>query len=200
MLAAWQRQPIRLPRLVGGLEAPLSAWCRLATVDAPRLGLAPGDFDRAEAFRAGLASLPSLRPSTSEALVHGDLHDGNILLAPTGRIGLIDLDLLHHGDPARDPGNLAAHIVLRAAEGGLPSAVGIARAKTFWTAYAAAGAVSTTGSDSRDAAPASASAVGIAAAHAAFRLACLYSFRRGGPAYAPILLAAARTFASGGSS
>ncbi len=200
MLAAWQRQPIRLPRLVGGLEAPLSAWCRLATVDAPRLGLAPGDFDRAEAFRAGLASLPSLRPSTSEALVHGDLHDGNILLAPTGRIGLSDLDLLQHGDPARDPGNLAAHIVLRAAEGGLPSAVGIARAKTFLTAYAAAGAVSTTGSDSRDAAPASASAVGIAAAHAAFRLACLYSFRRGGPAYAPILLAAARTFASGGSS
>ncbi len=195
-LAAWQRRPVRLPRLVGGSEAPLSAWCDLAVVVAPRLGFAPDDDSRTEAFRACLATLPVMAPLTTETLVHGDLHDGNILLTPSGRVGLIDLDMLHHGDPARDPGNLAAHIVLRAAEAGLSPDIGFSRAKTFLAAFAQAG-----GSAPGPAtATASASAVGVSAAHAAFRLACLYSFRRGGHAYAPTLFAAARAFAAGSTS
>jgi aminoglycoside phosphotransferase (APT) family kinase protein len=114
-------------------------------------------------------------------LVHGDLHDGNLLLPPTGRVGFIDLDLLHHGDPARDPGNLAAHVVLRTAEARLHAALGHERADAFVNAYLAAGGV------------ASSAAVRAATARAAFRLACLYVFRRGGLAYAdPLLRSVAR--------
>jgi aminoglycoside phosphotransferase (APT) family kinase protein len=51
------------------------------------------------------------------SLVHGDLHDRNVLL-DGGRGGIIDLDALGVGDPALDVGNLAAHVFLRAAQRG----------------------------------------------------------------------------------
>ncbi|MGA1076186.1 MAG: phosphotransferase, partial [Ilumatobacteraceae bacterium] len=56
-------------------------------------------------------------PSDVIALVHGDLHDRNVLL-DGGRGGIIDLDGVGIGDPAIDVGNLAAHVFLRALQRG----------------------------------------------------------------------------------
>lgn len=50
-------------------------------------------------------------------LVHGDLHDRNLLLVD-GAGAIIDLDSVGLGDPAVDVGNLAAHLVLRAMQRG----------------------------------------------------------------------------------
>jgi len=51
------------------------------------------------------------------SLVHGDLHDRNLLLHGEQGV-LIDLDSMGIGDPAVDVGNLAAHLVLRALQRG----------------------------------------------------------------------------------
>lgn len=50
-------------------------------------------------------------------LVHGDLHDRNLLLGDRSG-AIIDLDSVGLGDPAIDLGNLAAHLVLRAMQRG----------------------------------------------------------------------------------
>jgi len=52
-------------------------------------------------------------------VVHGDLHDRNILL-DGGRLALLDSDTLHVGDPAVDVGNLAAHVFLRGLQSQAP--------------------------------------------------------------------------------
>lgn len=46
-------------------------------------------------------------------LTHRDLHDGQLLVTPSG-IGLLDFDLLCQADAALDVGNLLAHLKLRA--------------------------------------------------------------------------------------
>lgn len=56
-------------------------------------------------------------------LVHGDLHDRNLLLGD-GSGTLIDLDAVGLGDPSIDLGNLGAHLVLRALQRGDSPAVG----------------------------------------------------------------------------
>ncbi|MFM8267102.1 MAG: phosphotransferase [Ilumatobacteraceae bacterium] len=56
-------------------------------------------------------------------LVHGDLHDRNLLLGD-GSGALIDLDSVGLGDPSIDLGNLGAHLVLRALQRGDAPAVG----------------------------------------------------------------------------
>ena len=49
-------------------------------------------------------------PPCPPGLLHRDLHDGQILLAPDGTIGLLDADTLARGEPALDLGNLVAHL------------------------------------------------------------------------------------------
>lgn len=50
-------------------------------------------------------------PTTEECVLHRDLHPGNILLEPDGRIGFIDLDLVARGPAAIDLGNFTAHLI-----------------------------------------------------------------------------------------
>lgn len=61
------------------------------------------------------ARLP--HPPPRPALVHRDLHDKQIMLAPTEPVGLLDLDLATYGDPALDLANLLAHLDLRFRQG-----------------------------------------------------------------------------------
>lgn len=56
-------------------------------------------------------------PPPQPALVHRDLHDKQIVLAPTEPVGLLDLDLATYGDPALDLANLLAHLDLRFRQG-----------------------------------------------------------------------------------
>jgi hypothetical protein len=65
------------------------------------------------------------------ALVHRDLHDGQVLDDPTGRVALLDLDTVVRGDPALDIGNLLAHIDLAVHEGRLPQRLAEAVAEAF---------------------------------------------------------------------
>lgn len=171
-------------------------------VDAGDLGLGAaadgGDLDRwlevvtahapvdAGAYRAVHAGLPAPAVSTPPggapgsspmraSLVHGDLHDRNLLLDGP-RTGWIDLDAAGVGDPSIDAGNLAAHVVLRALQrAGAPGRRAVA--------------------DGRAAAEAFLEACGEGfpqsrawTARTLFRLACLYPFRRRWAHLAPGLL------------
>ena len=61
------------------------------------------------------STLPS--PPPRSALLHRDLHDKQVVLAPRERVGLLDLDLASRGDPAIDVANLLTHLDLRARQG-----------------------------------------------------------------------------------
>lgn len=80
--------------------------------------------DLAKELRHTSDRLPPM--PVGDHLVHGDLHDKNILISPRPQdaphylphsAGLIDFDGLALGDPAIDVGNLTAHVALRALQG-----------------------------------------------------------------------------------
>jgi hypothetical protein len=52
-------------------------------------------------------------PRSEAVLCHRDLHEGQILVSPSG-VGLLDFDLLCRADACLDPANLIAHFALRA--------------------------------------------------------------------------------------
>lgn len=56
-------------------------------------------------------------PPDRPALLHRDLHDKQVVLATASPVGLLDLDLATHGDPAVDLANLLAHLDLRVRQG-----------------------------------------------------------------------------------
>lgn len=56
-------------------------------------------------------------PPSRLALLHRDLHDKQVVLAAAERVGLLDLDLATHGDPAVDLANLLTHLDLRFRQG-----------------------------------------------------------------------------------
>lgn len=150
------------PRLL-----PPEGWLELAR---PHLGAA------AARFESGLALLPPpAAPPPALRPVHGDLHDRNLLVG-AGAPGIIDLDLLHAGDPADDAGNLAAHVLLRALQRGAGAAAGRRDARRFLRSWRAAG-----GSSPRR-------AVDAVVARTLFRLAVIHHFRRRWRALAPALL------------
>jgi 5-methylthioribose kinase len=66
-----------------------------------------------------------------DALVHGDVQAGNVLLAPSGP-KLLDAEIAHLGDPAFDLGTLVAHLCVNALaqRAAVPSAV-----TALWSAY-----------------------------------------------------------------
>lgn len=68
-----------------------------------------GMFDRIEAFVAGSASV------SQTALVHGDLHDKNLIVTGTG-FGIIDLDSSAAGPEITDLAGLLSHVELRAVQ------------------------------------------------------------------------------------
>ena len=130
----------------------------------------------AEVARRVAKELPVAPEHDGIVLLHGDLHDGNVFLDQRRGIGMIDLDSLAVGHPAVDPGNLAAHFVLRALQRGKPAGDGDRRASTFLAAYRSAGG---------RAEPAE---LACAVAHCLHRLACVYAVRPPWAHLAPSLL------------
>ncbi len=59
--------------------------------------------------------LPAIEGAPS--LLHRDLHDKQVILGPGADVGLLDLDLVVHGDPALDLANLLVHLDLRSRQG-----------------------------------------------------------------------------------
>ncbi|GAA1917702.1 phosphotransferase [Nocardioides marmoribigeumensis] len=70
------------------------------------------------------------------ALVHGDFRLGNLLVAPDGRVAVLDWELAHLGDPAEDLGWLCARPWRF---GGPGEAAGLGSRDELLSAYASAG-------------------------------------------------------------
>jgi hypothetical protein len=90
-----------------GLDRPTPAHLRLLSGGGLELLEA---LQRSTALQAGLADLA---PPSSDALVHGDLRWGNVLVAPdtAPRIWLVDWEMGGAGEPAWDVGCFAASAV-----------------------------------------------------------------------------------------
>jgi len=73
-------------------------------------------------------------PTGRAHIVHGDLHDKNLIFGSDG-VGLIDLDGLSAGVAEVDVGNLTAHLMLRALQAGAGEAVGRSQVSEFLEAY-----------------------------------------------------------------
>ena len=114
---------------------------------------------RAQQALRRLAALPPAPP----APVHRDLHDGQVLIARDGGVGVLDFDTLAAGDPAIDLGNLLAHLDWRARQ----QIVGFERA-----AAAAAALL-----DGAGAGRTLRERAAVYAESAVLRLACVYAFR-----------------------
>ncbi|HEX2069661.1 MAG TPA: phosphotransferase [Actinomycetota bacterium] len=134
--------------------------------------------DWAAAYRLGaheVSEAVQRAQTNGDRVLHGDLHDGNVLL-DGDRPALLDLDLVHRGDPAEDVGNMTAHLLLRTLQRGGPLEEGRRTAQRFLDAYRGAGGTV----DSR-----AALAWG---ALSLFRLSCIYLFRRAWRTLTPTLL------------
>lgn len=109
-LRGLQEIPVRAPALPR--HAPAD---ELAVLDrwAARVCVATGARDeRWLRARAAAAARAEALPTTSCALSHRDLHDGQLMVSAEG-LALVDFDLLALADPALDAGNLLAHLELR---------------------------------------------------------------------------------------
>jgi len=73
---------------------------------------ARGDFRLTARFTAEAGAVAA----RSGVVVHGDLHEGQLVVAPDGTVtGLLDIDDLGTGDPLDDHATLIAHLRFRAA-------------------------------------------------------------------------------------
>jgi 5-methylthioribose kinase len=81
--------------------------------------------------------------SARDTLVLGDYVPKNILVAPDGRLTIIDFEVAHYGDPAYDTASLLNHLLLKALA--VPGRRrGLAElARVFWAAYKRAGGPAT---------------------------------------------------------
>lgn len=85
----------------------LQRWMDHLTAFFPALHRRVGPFlPRIAALLEDTAGAPLRR-----ATIHRDLHDGQVLVAPTG-VGLLDPDTVAEGEPELDLGNLRAHLLL----------------------------------------------------------------------------------------
>ena len=92
-----------------GEQRTLHTWVtRMAVLDP---GWADVLRSRLPAVEAGLSA-----GTGRIVLTHGDLHDRQILVAPSG-VGVIDADTAAGGEAAQDVANLLVHLELRAAQG-----------------------------------------------------------------------------------
>ncbi|MFQ5556431.1 MAG: phosphotransferase [Acidimicrobiales bacterium] len=154
-----------LPRLRSPRHDDCCRWARTITRAEPTAG----------AELAELATmLPRLEPRP-ELMVHGDLHDKNLIMARDGS-ALIDLDGVTLGAAEDDVANLAVHLKLRALQAGLDPGVGRRRSRALYHAY-------DEHHHTLDRARLRA-----AERHTWFRLACLYRFRRASRPLAASLL------------
>jgi 5-methylthioribose kinase len=87
---------------------------------------------RRDAALVAIAGAAHARYSEArDALLHGDVQPGNVLLAPTGP-KLLDAEIAHLGDPAFDVGTLVAHVELAALARGADARASVA---ALWRAY-----------------------------------------------------------------
>ena len=93
--------------------------------------------DRSPTFEAAHDWLVANRPEPSaDALIHGDLRIGNVIVGPTGLEAVIDWELVHLGDPLED----LAWLCLKAWRFGAPLEVGgLGTVDELVAAYEAAG-------------------------------------------------------------
>jgi hypothetical protein len=89
---------------------------QLATLAGAPSSLGPGALVVPEGALAVLPALGGLAGAPAAPL-HRDLHDGQVLIAADGGIGVLDFDTLAAGDPALDLANLLVHFELRSAQG-----------------------------------------------------------------------------------
>jgi hypothetical protein len=135
--------------------------------------------DRREAYGFALERLERIPRQIGSppggCLVHGDLHDRNVLVS--GRwVGLLDLAAVCAGHPAEDVGSLAAHLLLSTLMRGARVRTGRRVVRCLLRGYREAGG----DIDSRH--------VSAAGAQTLFRLSCLYLFRRRWQGLTPALL------------
>jgi aminoglycoside phosphotransferase (APT) family kinase protein len=118
--------------------------------------------------RAALDALDGFRtePAGRPAYLHRDLHDKQLLVTDSCRVGMLDFDLAATGEPALDLANLLVHLELRTLQGMCPSEKATACARALVDGYAP-------GPDTWRRLP------GYALA-ARLRLAAVYSFRPAG--------------------
>lgn len=150
--------PGRLPVRAADAElAWLGTWLDRVAHHLPRVHgrLAPALDDVAEHLSRATVSPPGV--------VHGDLHDGQVLVADDGGVAVLDWDTLAVGEAALDAGNVWAHAELRTILGQWPGGT----ATDMWDAVVESWAPSRAELDR-------------AAAYrrlALLRLACQYAFR-----------------------
>jgi aminoglycoside phosphotransferase (APT) family kinase protein len=116
--------PVEVP----GAEAPdaLAVWDKYQ-----HLSQHSSVFDRAHEWL--VAHRP---PNTTDALIHGDLRMGNVIVDTTGLAAVIDWELIHRGDPHED----LAWLSLKAWRFGEPREVGgLGSIDELVTAYEGAG-------------------------------------------------------------
>lgn len=99
--------PARRPRM---LDAPAHA-AMLARV-------LPGERSRLERIGEHLGSMIDDSHRRSGATVHGDLHEGQLVLAGDRIVGLLDIDDVGPGDPVDDIATMLGHLRYRAATSG----------------------------------------------------------------------------------
>ncbi len=134
-----------------------------------------GRADPDSALRLNLVArrLPSL-PQVPEVLIHGDLHDKNVLLSDHG-VSLIDLDGVRLGSAEDELANLGVHLRLRCLQSGRPIATGRELTGRLYRRY-------------RELRELSVDRLDAAEQHTWFRLAALYHFRLASRALVPTLL------------
>ena len=88
------------------------AWAR----SAARLLAAVVPTRAEKTFELGerIAGDAAQQPPPRSEVVHGDLHEAQILVAPDGTLALVDLDDLGHGDAVLEAATLSAHLLLLA--------------------------------------------------------------------------------------
>jgi aminoglycoside phosphotransferase len=97
---------------------------------------APDLQPRAEAALHHCARLLD-EPAQALVLVHGELHDGQVMVDADGVVGVVDWDGMAAGEGALDLAGLVAHVRLRVLEGTCTPAVGDAFEAALMNAYGA---------------------------------------------------------------
>ncbi|MGF1667046.1 MAG: phosphotransferase [Acidimicrobiia bacterium] len=136
-----------------------------------------GMCERIEALLPGSAGVPST------ALVHGDLHDKNLIVTRTG-FGIIDLDSSAAGPDTADLTGLLAHVELRAAQADVAPAMRDRVSRSVLHGFSSVRPVDVDG-------------LSAAVAGELARLVCVYRFRRPGAEMCERLLGRAERLARG---
>jgi 5-methylthioribose kinase len=73
--------------------------------------------------------------ATKVTLIHGDFSPKNLLIQPDAPLMMIDLEIVHYGDPAFDVSFCLAHLILKAIQFRRQTTQLLAAARVFWHVY-----------------------------------------------------------------